>query len=110
MPVWPVWNSAGTPRLLQRLVQRVDRRGRWARSACRLGWNLNPRTPCSLDQPAGQPDAGLARGRVDRAERDEHVGVLGGAASAISSLDSAGCPVAVSASTVKTTAAMFRPR
>ena len=77
MPVCPVWNSAGTPELLQHLVQRVVR-GSLGSNACRLGWNLNPRTPCSLDQAPGPGDGGLARVRVDRAERDEHVGVRGG--------------------------------
>ena len=47
-------------------------------NACRLGWNLNPRTPCSVTSRRARATAALPGVRVDRAERDQHVGVLGG--------------------------------
>ena len=78
-------------------------------NACTLGWNLKPRTPYSVDQAADlthplRPLAGsiVAKGMITS-------GLLR-AASAISSLGTAGVPVAASASTVKTTQAIFRSR
>ena len=76
-PGLPGVEQRGHAQLLQRLVERVEA-GSLGSKACRLGWNLNPRTPWSVDQPAGPGDGALARVRVDRAERDEHVRVLGG--------------------------------
>ena len=42
-----------------------------------LGWNLNPFTPCSRHQPVDLVDRRPAEMRVDAAERDQRVGVVG---------------------------------
>ena len=52
--------------------------GRWARTPAGCGWNLNPRTPCSSTSRRASRMPATPAGGVDRAERDEHVGVLGG--------------------------------
>ena len=60
------------------------------------------------DEAANLVD-GVGAVRVDAAERDEHVGVGGGGLGDLLVRDRAGRPC-VSASTVKTTAAMLRSR
>ena len=77
MPLWPVWNSAGTP-----AASITSYRGYTARSfgkkPCEFGWNLKPRTPWSESSRFAAANAGGAARRVDARERDQHVGVRGG--------------------------------
>ena len=68
----PVAELLRSPRTAGRRV------GRWGRSPGVLGWNLNPRTPCSSTRRRRLADAGRALVRVDAGERDQHVGVRGG--------------------------------
>jgi hypothetical protein len=108
MPVCPVWNSAGTPS-----SSIASYRGKAIGSSglkpCRLGWNLKPRTPYrSTNRRASRTPAfplygsTLANGMSTSGWRAQ--------SSAISSFEMRGCPVACSASTVNTTAAIRRSR
>jgi hypothetical protein len=107
MPVCPVWNSAGTP------SSSATSSNGWAlrslgANPCSDGWNLMPRIPRSTRERNSRapvrPFAGstLANGISTSG--------CSAAASAISSLEMARCPVADSTSTVNTTAAIRRSR
>jgi hypothetical protein len=78
-------------------------------NACRLGWNLKPRTPCFSIRVLACRTAALPRHGSTLAN-GMSTSACSLHASAISSLEIGGCPVAVSASTVNTTAAIRRSR
>ena len=108
MPVCPVWNSAGTPSSWITSYSGYAIRSSGA-NPWMLGWNLNPRTPWSVtSRRASRTPARPLNGSM----LANGMSTSGCAAqpSATSSLLIRGCPVACSASTVKTTAAIRRSR
>ncbi len=74
-----------------------------------LGWNLKPRTPYSSTSRRARLTPALPRKGSTEAKGMRTSG-LAAAASATSSSGTGAVPVADSASTVKTTAAIFRSR
>ena len=74
-----------------------------------LGWNLNPRTPCSeISLLASRAPAFPFQGSM--LANGISTSGCAAATSAISSFDTGTSPVPASLSTPKTTAAMFRSR
>ena len=88
MPVWPVWKTAGTPSSSIASYSGYTA-GSLGVNPCRLGWNLNPRTPCPATSRRARRTA--SPGTSGSTEPNGiSTSACPAARSAISSLDSAG--------------------
>ena len=88
MPVWPVWKTAGTPSSSIASYSGYTA-GSLGANPCKLGWNLNPRTPCSATSRRARRTA--SSGTSGSTEPNGiSTSACPAARSAISSLDSAG--------------------
>src|SRR3954447_19099292 len=77
MPFWPVWKRAGTPSP-SRAPHSGARAGWSGETVLQAGVELEPLDAVLLDEHAGPSDGVRPLVRVDRAEGDQYVGVLGG--------------------------------